>query len=544
MAPQDYTRRSFQAAAALIAVLVCVAFIPPQTICGIPLRRANILSDVLRFDDKEAADETLPELDDEFSGDFHRFAGQLDAGEAPLPADSIAAEPPAADTLSAAPQLAFEWTPADSEPPTEPPTGDTARLLTTLTPIEDFDTLADGPLYRFCARLADTARRTPVRIAVLGDSFVEGDILTADLRERLQSAYSGGGAGFAPMASPLTAFRRTVKTQSKGWTTYNIMQRKAAPARLRENFYVSGWVSQPAAGASTRWESTDYRKRLDSCTTARVFFLSPRDSRVEVTLNDAQRREFDIAGDDAVRQIAVSAPRVRSLAFKVLSGAEDFVGYGAVFEDRGVVVDNYSVRSNNGQAMFWTNPSVNAQINAMLGYDLVVLQYGLNIMQPGVKNYTNYAGQIEKMIAYVRQCFPGAAVLVLGVSDRSVKTDAGFEPMDAIPHMLDCQRRAARNTGAAFWPTCDAMRALGGMEQFVKNGWAGKDYTHINYAGGRRVAWALFDAINAGVSEVYTEQRIASLRRTAAQAVLDSARRAAVDRSILPSSAPLNPRAQ
>lgn len=544
MAPQDYTRRSFQAAAALIAVLVCVAFIPPQTICGIPLRRANILSDVLRFDDKEAADETLPELDDEFSGDFHRFAGQLDAGEAPLPADSIAAEPPAADTLSTAPQLAFEWTPADSEPPTEPPTGDTARLLTTLTPIEDFDTLADGPLYRFCARLADTARRTPVRIAVLGDSFIEGDILTADLRERLQSAYSGGGAGFAPMASPLTAFRRTVKTQSKGWTTYNIMQRKAAPARLRENFYVSGWVSQPAAGASTRWESTDYRKRLDSCTTARVFFLSPRDSRVEVTLNDAQRREFDIAGDDAVRQIAVSAPRVRSLAFKVLSGAEDFVGYGAVFEGRGVVVDNYSVRSNNGQAMFWTNPSVNAQINAMLGYDLVVLQYGLNIMQPGVKNYTNYAGQIEKMIAYVRQCFPGAAVLVLGVSDRSVKTDAGFEPMDAIPHMLDCQRRAARNTGAAFWPTCDAMRALGGMEQFVKNGWAGKDYTHINYAGGRRVAWALFDAINAGVSEVYTEQRIASLRRTAAQAVLDSARRAAVDRSILPSSAPLNPRAQ
>ena len=181
MAPQDYTRRSFQAAAALIAVLVCVAFIPPQTICGIPLRRANILSDVLRFDDKEAADETLPELDDEFSGDFHRFAGQLDAGEAPLPADSIAAEPPAADTLSAAPQLAFEWTPADSEPPTEPPTGDTARLLTTLTPIEDFDTLADGPLYRFCARLADTARRTPVRIAVLGDSFIEGDILTADL---------------------------------------------------------------------------------------------------------------------------------------------------------------------------------------------------------------------------------------------------------------------------------------------------------------------------------------------------------------------------
>lgn len=59
--------------------------------------------------------------------------------------------------------------------------------------------------------------------------------------------------------------------------------------------------------------------------------------------------------------------------------------------------------------------------------------------------------------------------------------------MDAIPYMLDYQRGAAENTGAAFWPTCDAMRSLGGMEQFVANGWAGKDYTHINYAGG--AAW-------------------------------------------------------
>ena len=42
------------------------------------------------------------------------------------------------------------------------------------------------------------------------------------------------------------------------------------------------------------------------------------------------------------------------------------------------------------------------------------------------------------------------------------------------------------------------MQSLGGMAQFVANGWAGKDYTHINFAGGRRVAWALYDAINRG----------------------------------------------
>lgn len=57
------------------------------------------------------------------------------------------------------------------------------------------------------------------------------------------------------------------------------------------------------------------------------------------------------------------------------------------------------------------------------------------------------------------------------------------------------------NSGAAFWSAYDAMQSLGGMAQFVANGWAGKDYTHINFAGGRRVAWALYDAINRGAEQ-------------------------------------------
>ena len=133
---------------------------------------------------------------------------------------------------------------------------------------------------------------------------------------------------------------------------------------------------------------------------------------------------------------------------------------------------------------------------------------------------------------------PGAAVLVLGVSDRSVKTDAGFEPMDAIPHMLDCQRRAARNTGAAFWPTCDAMRALGGMEQFVKNGWAGKDYTHINYAGGRQVAYALVDALDARVAAILRQRQQAALP----EPVLDSSKIAALDETMNLRPQPIEPR--
>ncbi len=512
--PEDCSRRSRIGIVALIGVLAAVAFIPPQRIGGVQLRRANILSDILRFNDGAASENAAaePELFDE-----EEFSVDLEA----------VAESIVADTAPRQIPVTYEWRTDPGAPARREPLPDTLQLPERgCVPIEDFS--AGGAMRGFYDTLLEARR--PVRIAFLGDSFVEGDILTADLRERLQTTYGGGGAGFAPMASPLAGFRRTIRTQSKGWTAYNIMQRKTAPEPLRANFYVSGWICRPSEGASTRWERTDYRERLGDCTSARLLFISSSDSRLEVVLNDTLRREFAVGGDAAVRQIVVTAPRIGALELRVAEGADGFAGYGAVFDGEGVCVDNYSVRSNNGQAMFWTNPSVDAQIDALLGYDLVVLQYGLNIMQQGVHRYDHYAAQIEKMIAFVRECFPRAAVLVLGVSDRSVKGEEGFAAMDAIPDMLRSQREAARRAGAAFWSTCDAMRALGGMETFVRNGWAGKDFTHINYAGGRRVAWALADAVDAGVRERLLERR----RREEQRAVLDSLQRERVRRELLP----------
>lgn len=60
--------------------------------------------------------------------------------------------------------------------------------------------------------------------------------------------------------------------------------------------------------------------------------------------------------------------------------------------------------------------------------------------------------------------------------------------------------------------------ALGGMPKFVSNGWAAKDYTHINFRGGSRVAAALAAAIRQPVYELLAEQeaeeaRIEELRR-------------------------------
>ena len=162
---KDYTHHSWLAAAALIAVLVAVSFIPPQSVGGVKLRRANILSDLLSFDDAEAAEPAAePALfdEEEFHIDMAAVAERIEA-----------------DTAPRAVQTTFAWDlRRDSAARRRTAAPDTARLVAQLTPIEDFDTTGMRGMRAFCDTLLNAPR--PVRIAFLGDSFVEGDILTAD----------------------------------------------------------------------------------------------------------------------------------------------------------------------------------------------------------------------------------------------------------------------------------------------------------------------------------------------------------------------------
>lgn len=498
--PKDYTPKVWVATATLILLLVGVSFIPPFEVWGMGFRRANILSELITFDQPQEShlqeEAEIEEIDVDWADVSAQVAELQQPEEVTVERNlSWEAEPvEAADTLSEADAL------PDLSPRPAP-----------AVPIEEFDTTLHNPLKTLYGKLA---RRERVRIAFLGDSFVEGDILTADLREALQEHFGGSGAGFAPIASPLTGFRRTIKTQSKGWSSYNVMQQAKSPEQVRSNFTITGWVCPPEKGAVTRWEMTDARRHLTPCRGANLWFKSEERSRLKVTLNDTLQHHFEIEGEGALRQLALSHPELRSLEVEVVEGASSFLGYGAQFHgNEGVTLDNYSVRSNNGRALFWTSPSLNAQLHQVSPYDLVILQYGLNIMQQGVHGYSRYAAQLEQMVAYVRECFPGAAVLLLGVSERWVKGEQGFAPMDAIPSMLEWQRRAAEQSGAAFWNTCEAMRVQGGMEHFVAQGWAGKDYTHINFGGGRRIAQELFEALYAGAYEAWQEEQRKVIRR-------------------------------
>ena len=89
--------------------------------------------------------------------------------------------------------------------------------------IEDYSMGHIG-LSRFFASLTQEAAQRSVRIAVLGDSFIEGDIMVGDLRSGLQRQYGGRGVGFVPIHSVAAQYRPTVSERAEGWKTRSILE--------------------------------------------------------------------------------------------------------------------------------------------------------------------------------------------------------------------------------------------------------------------------------------------------------------------------------
>lgn len=360
----------------------------------------------------------------------------------------------------------------------------------TVIPIRDYS--AGGTMLRgFMGKLGHVrGMRRPLRIGFMGDSFIEGDLLTADFRELMQNKYGGGGVGFVPITSQVAGFRQTVGHKFGKWKQSSIINNKAG------RFTISAFHFTPSEDSYVEYRGSSNKKHLDRFGRARLLFVSRGQSVVRATVNGNREFLYNTEPSEQLEEMVIDED-IRSIRFQV-SDVEGFTAYGVFLENpTGVSVDNFSVRGNPGTSMGRINPALTRQFGRLSPYDLIILQYGLNVVSSQVTDYSTYRKQMTAVVEHIKNCFPGVAILIMSVGDRATRSDGALVTMPGIRAMVKTQEQVAQDCGVLFWNTYDAMRTLGGMGTFVKNGWAAKDYTHISARGGRKIATALFDALMA-----------------------------------------------
>jgi lysophospholipase L1-like esterase len=176
--------------------------------------------------------------------------------------------------------------------------------------------------------------------------------------------------------------------------------------------------------------------------------------------------------------------------------AKGLQALGVVLEDNtGVVVDNFSLRGNSGVVLDALDMNSCRALNEIRAYDLIILQYGLNVATEQMNEYGWYRDRMVKVIQHIRECFPETDILLLGVSDRSKYRNGFYQTMPEVMSLLKAQYQAAQIAQVPFWSVFDAMGGENAMVRYVDRRWASKDYTHLSFRGGKEIASLLFNAL-------------------------------------------------
>ena len=503
--------RTFVLIGMIVIILLALHFLPKLTIGETELRRVNVLSDVLpevHEDDLDAVPEipdvpqpvTVVPVSRDSMGTVQAQAGSLPADSAlatmPMP-EGVAGEQGAEGTV----QVAV-----------------TDSVAPGVTPILDYSQGRAGGMYHFYQALASArSMGRPVRVAYYGDSFIEGDIFTADLRELLQDQFGGNGVGWVDCASQVNGFRTTVTHNYSGIHEYEVVKRpfSASNQGIAQRYFTAN------DGARMTYKGTRAKKHLSQWDRA-IFYLRTGggltlrttmngDTTVVDTVGGSQnlqaivrryeRTEVQQSDDSTIVEPTIKkvAAPMTSVSYQVAGIGSGTLLYGVALEPvTGVVVDNFSMRGSAGFTLSQIPAATLAQFAVQRPYDLIVVHYGLNVANSHQGNYSGYTKQMGQAIDHLHQAYPQASILVVSMPDRDQRTDAGLRTMRGVEQLVAYQQIMASDHGVSFFNLFQAMGGRESMKTLVDRGLANKDYTHINFRGGRHLARLLFDALMAG----------------------------------------------
>ncbi|MBO4489471.1 MAG: hypothetical protein J5741_07465 [Bacteroidales bacterium] len=348
------------------------------------------------------------------------------------------------------------------------------------------------PLFRKLA--SAKANGEVVRILHYGDSQIEMDRISCDIRRFFQRTFGGGGPGLVPVIQSIPSF--AVSQNASGDLVLHTSYGEGARANGNYGLMCKCYQLTGAAtfnAVASRHKDTDWRvKRFSTIT----MLYNDRNGNLSATLSDRNSPYRDTAtstrtGVHAFRWQMDSATASLRISMK---GNADIYG---IFLDNGpgVAVDNIPLRASSGNQFTLITDTLLKACYREANVGMIILQFGGNSV-PVIyndKSLNNYLTTIERQIRYVKRACPQATILFIGPSDMSKSQGGAMRTYPMLPRLIDSLRSIALRNHAAYWDIYEVMGGENSMVSWVRSGLAGPDYVHFTPAGAHRVGKTLAD---------------------------------------------------
>lgn len=337
----------------------------------------------------------------------------------------------------------------------------------------------------------------PVRIAYFGDSFIEGDILLADLREELQKYYGGEGVGWLDAGNDLNQYKHTTTQKFTGLTehlvkkpdSYDVLQ-----AGMAERYYP---LSGRANISLAPFMAHEY-PRTEKWNTTQLYLRAKNGASVTFHIDGGKSTTEQVSPSPNVQMVRFNG--ATSHASIDVSGTNATLFATAQEGNGGIVLDNFSMRGSNGLSLSKLPETTLRQFAQVRPYDLIVFQFGANAITPASKEreLQTYTSKMKSVIQLFHKCFPTASILVISAPDRGSKSSPDGT-MEGVKMLVGYQDQMASECKVGFYSLYQAMGGPGTMMRLVdEKNMGSKDYVHINFKGGKYVAPRIFKSIVAG----------------------------------------------
>ena len=388
--------------------------------------------------------------------------------------------------------MLFSWVPVWGK--TAPPPSDRSNL----TAIENPGALAN--FFKALSEAKSGRRIEPVRLMHFGDSHVAADVLTAEIRQRLQSQFGDGGAGYIVPRNPMSTRRRGVLSgATQGW------QIEGIGGRLE-----SDGIYGPA-GISLMTSAPNERIWLEaSCNHFEVYYVSqPGGGKIDIEIDGASVLDEPLSLNShriATESITFDNPAdtVHRLEIRtLLPGKTRILGIAAERIAPGISYDVLGINGARASRLLSWNTAALAANLAQRKPELIVLAYGTNEVADPSWTPASYRRLLKVVIHELRAAAPQASILLFAPPDR---TDL---PLAAqrMPAMIETERRAAIESNAAFWSAYDAMGGPGSMNAWVGRGLGQGDQVHLTRPGYAMLADAFFRDLMRAYNQSKTRSR-------------------------------------
>ena len=326
-------------------------------------------------------------------------------------------------------------------------------------------------LEKFYAALEEAGTKK-VRVVHYGDSQIEEDRMTQQIREALQDKYGGSGVGLMPLAQTIPS--RTVKQELR------MNDRFTLPANGPKRYLVYGPKRDQRAdglygvmGQVAVMNDSLVRGSEDVTAICTPLDGRKRYSRWQVLADSSVH--YTIAGD------TVS-----------LSGRGMVYGLSQESET-GVIVDNIPMRGCLGLVFTKMDQEQLASFYEKENVKLIIMQFGGNAI-PSNRNPGTISGIVKglrEQVRYLQACAPEASILFIGPSDMLTQEEGEWITYPMVPYMDRLLRKMALEENIAYFSLYRWMGGAGSMLRWQEIGLAGSDGVHFTRSGARKAGRAV-----------------------------------------------------